>query len=53
MGSRAAAFLADNVIIGLVTIGLMFLFISMGMNPDDFTKMDPGALSFLSAIFFL
>jgi uncharacterized RDD family membrane protein YckC len=51
MGSRVAAFLADNVIIGLVSLGLLLLFTLMGMNPEEFTQMDPGALSFVSGIF--
>ena len=53
MGSRVAAFLADNVIIGLATVGLLFLFSLLGMNPDEFAQMDPGALSLISAIFII
>lgn len=51
MGSRVAAFLADNVVIGLVSVALVFVFIALGMDTEEFSQMDPGALSMLSAMF--
>lgn len=58
MGSRVAAFLADSLIITLLTTAFAFLFMAFGMNLGEVDPTDPGSFSpgivlFIIATFFL
>ena len=58
MGSRVTAFLADSLIITLLTTAIAFLFMAFGMNLSEVDPTNPGSFSlgfviFIIASFFL